>query len=170
MDPHFVWPWVQLTHRIDLSLAGSNFSYRYLVSWRLVTTLQQRSLFSTWTALLQSVACGLDWRGPCHHVEGYNRCWIVDKFHKSLSKNYSFSQKVSIWENEISQEQHNEQKSPPHCWWRVENTYTHICSVSSNIKMTLWLLVLKYKLALPCKEIECLSQNEMSTWGHASVN
>ena len=36
LDPHFIWPWVQWTLCIDLSQAGSNFSYgilKSLVCW-----------------------------------------------------------------------------------------------------------------------------------------
>ena len=32
LDPHFIWPWVQWTLCIDLSQAGSNFSYGILKS------------------------------------------------------------------------------------------------------------------------------------------
>ena len=36
LDPHFIWPWVEWTLCIDLSQAGSNFSYgilKSLVCW-----------------------------------------------------------------------------------------------------------------------------------------
>ena len=110
MDPHFFRPWVQWTHCIDLNQAGSNFIYWHReVPGQLATTLQQRSLYSIWTALLPSAGvCGLGIR-----TDSTNHSQRTTHFHK----------KVIIWENETSHQQHNEficQTKTWHCWGRVE--------------------------------------------------
>ena len=59
--------------------------------------VQQRSPHSTWTALLPSKGeCG-GWNGVDYAITLWVipgvLCWVENRFHKSLWKNYSFSQK-----------------------------------------------------------------------------
>ena len=86
MDPHFSWPWVQWTLCIDLSQADFSYQYHEVPG-------PAKNPIPTWTVLLPPVVVwGLEWSRPCHHIEGYYRC-LENRFHKSLSKNHSFSQK-----------------------------------------------------------------------------
>ena len=63
LDPHFIWPWVQWTLCIDLTQAGSNFSYgilKSLVCWWPHSSLVLYNVVRKYS-ICSRIKCQLGW-------------------------------------------------------------------------------------------------------------